>query len=95
MDPNFFCHVLLVYIQNTETANTIYSLLLIVMNVSFADVSIEVAEGVGFVKFLLLKTPGALGPVSVRIATQDGTATGNWNDLFEWANSRLINSTFT
>ena len=49
---------------------------LIVMNVSFADVSIEVAEGVGFVKFLLLKTPGALGPVSVQIATQDGTATG-------------------
>ena len=48
----------------------------IVMNVSFADVSIEVAEGVGFVKFLLLKTPGALGPVSVQIATQDGTATG-------------------
>jgi hypothetical protein len=46
------------------------------MNVSFADVSVEVAEGVGFVKLLLLKTEGALGPVSVQITTQDGTATG-------------------
>ena len=41
-----------------------------------ASVSIEVAEGVGVVKFVLLKTDGALGPVSVQITTQDGTATG-------------------
>lgn len=49
----------------------------IVMNVSFADVTIEVAEGVGFVNIVLQKTMGALGPVSVQIATGDGTATGN------------------
>lgn len=46
------------------------------MNVSFADVSIEVAEGVGVVNFVLQKTAGALGPVSVQIFTGLGTATG-------------------
>ncbi len=46
------------------------------MNVSFADVSIEVAEGVGVANVVLLKTLGALGPVSVQITTADGTASG-------------------
>ena len=48
----------------------------LVMNVSFADVSIEVTEGVGIVDFMLQKTAGALGPVSVQIFTSDGTALG-------------------
>lgn len=47
-----------------------------VMNVSFADVSVEVTEGVGLVSFLLLKTAGALGPVSVQVATLDQSAEG-------------------
>ena len=46
------------------------------MNVTFADVSVEVVEGVGVVSFVLMKTPGAVGPVSVQIATEDGTAEG-------------------
>ncbi len=46
------------------------------MNVSFADVNIRVAEGVGIVSFTLQKTAGAVGPVSVQITTVDGTATG-------------------
>ena len=46
------------------------------MNVSFADISIEVTEGVGIVDFMLQKTAGALGPVSVQIFTSDGTALG-------------------
>ena len=46
------------------------------MNVSFADVSVEVTEGVGLVSFLLLKTAGALGPVSVQVATVDQSAEG-------------------
>ena len=46
------------------------------MNVSFVDVSIEVTEGVGIVDFMLQKTAGAVGPVSVQIFTSDGTALG-------------------
>ena len=49
------------------------------MNVSFADVSVEVTEGVGLVSFLLLKTAGALGPVSVQVATIDQSAEGTYN----------------
>ena len=50
--------------------------LILVMNVSFADISIEVTEGVGIIDFMLQKTAGALGPVSVQIFTSDGTALG-------------------
>ena len=49
------------------------------MIVSFADVSVEVTEGVGLVSFLLLKTAGALGPVSVQVATIDQSAEGMYN----------------
>lgn len=46
------------------------------MNVSFADVALELREGIGLVTLSLEKTPGALGPVSVQITSQDGTALG-------------------
>lgn len=45
------------------------------MNVSFADPNIGVVEGAGVVSFRLLKTAGAVGPVSVQITTADMTAT--------------------
>ncbi len=48
---------------------------LTVMNVSFASTSIDVVEGVGIFDFTLKKTEGALGPVSIRITSMDGTAT--------------------
>ena len=48
------------------------------MTISFADVIIEVAEGDCMVSFILEKTRGAVGPVSVQIATNnDGTSRGN------------------
>ena len=47
---------------------------LAVMNVSFAAPTINVMEGAGIVSFTLLKTAGAVGPVSVRISTSGGTA---------------------
>lgn len=47
-----------------------------VMNISFVDVSIEVTEGECMVSFMLEKTDGAIGSVSVQIATTDGTAKG-------------------
>lgn len=50
--------------------------LIVVMNVSFASVSIDVVEGAGVISLELLKTAGALGPVSVQISAQDGTALG-------------------
>ena len=47
-----------------------------VMNVSFAETTIEVMEGIGLVTFTLEKTMGALGPVAVRIFTTSGSAVG-------------------
>lgn len=46
------------------------------VNVSFGMSSFFVVEGNGFVKLLLTKTAGAEGPVSVRLFTLDGSATG-------------------
>ena len=47
-----------------------------VMNISFAKEVVEVAEGMGLVNLLLVKTEGAVGPVSVQVTTQDRTALG-------------------
>ena len=47
------------------------------MNVSFVSTRIDVVEGQGVVMLELMKTEGALGPVSVQIAYVDGTAIGN------------------
>ena len=47
------------------------------MNISFAEVDIQVTEGTGLIRFTLQKTAGAVGPVSVQIATVGTTATGN------------------
>ena len=41
-----------------------------------------VAEGAGVVEFVLRKTAGAVGPVSVRLQTFDGTARGE--SLLSW-----------
>ncbi len=50
------------------------------MNVSFASTSIDVVEGVCIFDFILKKTEGALGPVSVQVTSMDGTATeGTYN----------------
>ena len=46
------------------------------MNISFSQTFISVMEGVGVVEFVLLKSPGGVGPVSVNLFTIDGTATG-------------------
>ena len=54
----------------------LYASLYAVMNISFAAANIEVVEGVGIVSLTLLKTAGAVGPVSVQITTVDMTATG-------------------
>ena len=43
---------------------------------SFAEVRLSSKEGSGFVEVVLLKDEGAVGPVSVLLSTQDGTATG-------------------
>ncbi len=48
----------------------------VVMNVSFAETSYTVVEGIGVVELLLVKTPGGIGPVSVELTTLDGSATG-------------------
>ena len=48
----------------------------VVLNVSFAEVRLSRKEGSGFVEVVLLKDEGAVGPVSVLLSTQDGTATG-------------------
>ena len=47
-----------------------------VMNVSFASRKFVTTEGDGYVEVVLLKTAGAVGPVSVQLSTLDGTATG-------------------
>ena len=46
------------------------------MNVSFVATNIDVIEGAGVIKLVLKKTEGAIGPVSVRIYTEQGTAVG-------------------
>ena len=46
------------------------------MNVSFAVTEIDVMEGEGVVTLILEKTLGAIGPVSIRVFTDEGTATG-------------------
>ena len=48
---------------------------LTVMNVSFVDTDLVVREGEGFVSFSLSKTEGAIGPVSVQVTTEPGSAT--------------------
>ena len=53
------------------------------MNISFTRTVINVQERVGVVEFVLQKTPGAMGPVSVRFRTHEGTARGVWiNDQY-------------
>ena len=53
------------------------------MNVSFIRTVINVRERVGVVEFVLQKTPGAMGPVSVLFRTHEGTARGVWiNDQY-------------
>ncbi len=47
-----------------------------VMNVSFVSTFQTTQEGQGIVMVELIKTLGARGPVSVQIATTDGTAIG-------------------
>ena len=46
------------------------------MNISFVATSIDVSEGEGVIKLVLRKTEGAIGPVSIRIYTEEGTAIG-------------------
>ena len=52
------------------------------MNISFAVTDVAVSEGEGVVILILEKTEGAIGPVSVRIFTIAGTATGMSN--YKW-----------
>ena len=46
------------------------------MNISFVATNIDVIEGAGVIELVLKKTEGAIGPVSVRIYTEEGTAIG-------------------
>ena len=46
------------------------------MNISFVATNIDVIEGECDVRLKLKKTEGAIGPVSVRIYTEEGTAIG-------------------
>ena len=46
------------------------------MNISFIATEIEVMEGAGVVTLMLKKTEGAIGPVSIRIFSVEGTAIG-------------------
>ena len=55
-----------------------FCLFVLVMNISFTRTVINVREGVGVVEFVLRKTPGAVGPVSVLLRTHEGTARGEW-----------------
>ena len=50
-----------------------------VMNISFIATEIEVVEGMGVITLMLKKTEGAIGPVSVKIFTVEGTAIGTMN----------------
>ena len=54
-----------------------------VMNVSFVSTRVEVVEGEGVVMLNLEKTTGALGPVSVQIASSDGTAIGTCDPIID------------
>ena len=45
------------------------------MNVSFVDTDLLVREGEGFVSFRLRKSEGAVGPVSILVTTEAGSAT--------------------
>ena len=45
-----------------------------VVNVSFGIMEYSVSEGTGFVELVLMKTHGAVGPVSVLLSTINGTA---------------------
>ena len=47
------------------------------MNISLASTALNVTEGEGVVRLMLVKTAGAIGQVAVRIFTVEGTATGN------------------
>ena len=46
------------------------------MNISFVVTEFDVMEGEGVVTLMLEKTEGAIGPVSVRLFTEEGTALG-------------------
>ena len=46
------------------------------MNISFITTEIEAVEGVGVITLILKMTEGAIGPVSIRIFTVEGTALG-------------------
>ena len=46
-----------------------------VLEVSFAEDFLSVREGAGLLELMLVKEGEAVGPVSVRLTTQDGTAT--------------------
>ena len=45
------------------------------LEVSFAENFLLVREGAGLLELMLVKEGEAVGPVSVRLTTQDGTAT--------------------
>lgn len=51
----------------------------VVMNVSFGALTFSTIEGNGSVELVLLKTAGAIGPVSVNLFTIDGTAKGHYH----------------
>ena len=45
-----------------------------VTNISFGAMKYTVMEGTGFVELVLIKTPGAIGTVSVNLNSTQGTA---------------------
>jgi len=51
------------------------------MNISFSTLFISAQEGQGIVGLNLVKTDGAIGPVSVQVKTMDGTAVGKLSKI--------------
>ena len=47
-----------------------------VMNISLGETNTSISEGIGFYEVRLLKSEGALGPVTVTLFTISGSATG-------------------
>ena len=63
-------------LNSTISYNGLFFLVCIVTNVSFSALFISAQEGQGIVGLNLIKTDGAVGPVSVQLNTMDGTAVG-------------------
>ena len=61
-------------------ACVILVLMIVVMNISFSGMFHSVMEGGGFLELTLIKTEGAVGPVTVSLFTAAKSATGETCD---------------